>query len=202
VRTVRRGRPLDGSRDECILSATIELLSEQGYDKVTVKDIAERAGAGLGAIYRRWPTKVAVVVAALRAEDDRLPPPRSGDTAEDLTRALMWTFDRMEHRIPGFVSAMQREEELARAVRETLVFPKQREFADILASVFDDPDECVFRAELALGLPLHRLVLGMELPDEHEIRSRLVPVLLGRALEPPAVPAPSSRSGNGGRVVR
>jgi AcrR family transcriptional regulator len=176
---VRRGRPLDASRDDCILAATMELLTERGYDRVTVKSIAERAGAGLGAIYRRWPTKLALVVAALRAEEDVLPAvSRTGDAAEDLSRALIRTVDRMEHRIPGFASSMRREPELADAVRDALVYPRQREFAQILAAVFDDPEECALRAELALGLPLQRLILGIALPDEHDIRTRLVPILL------------------------
>jgi AcrR family transcriptional regulator len=181
-RSARRGRPLDASRDGCILAATSELLAEQGYDQVTVRDIAERAGAGLGAIYRRWPTKVALVVAALRAEDEELPHvPLTGDTAEDLTRALLRTIDQMAHHLPAFVSAMQREPELAAAVRDAIVYPKRREFARILEPTFVDPEECALRAELALGLPLHRLILGLAPPDEHEIRTCLVPVLLARA---------------------
>lgn len=62
----RRGRPRDPSRDEAILNATLDLLSEVPYDDVTVRSIARRAGVGLATIYRRWPTKEGLVLDALR----------------------------------------------------------------------------------------------------------------------------------------
>ena len=39
-----RGRPRDPEMDQAILAATIELLSEVGYVRVTVADVARRGG--------------------------------------------------------------------------------------------------------------------------------------------------------------
>jgi AcrR family transcriptional regulator len=59
------GRPRDARRDEAILAATLALLQEQGYSGLTIEGVADRAGVGRPTIYRRWPSKPALVVAAL-----------------------------------------------------------------------------------------------------------------------------------------
>ena len=80
----RRGRPPQSGREEAILKATVELLGERGFDRFTVQDIANRAGVGLGTIYRRWPTKAEAVMAALRLLDETAEaPPLTGDVESD-----------------------------------------------------------------------------------------------------------------------
>jgi AcrR family transcriptional regulator len=59
------GRPRDTRRDEAILAATLEILREQGYRGLTIEGVAVHAGVGRPTIYRRWPSKPALVVAAL-----------------------------------------------------------------------------------------------------------------------------------------
>jgi len=70
---VRRapGRPRDTRRDEAILSATLEILLDGDYQGLTIEAVAARAGVGRPTIYRRWPSKPALVVAAL-VESSRL----------------------------------------------------------------------------------------------------------------------------------
>jgi AcrR family transcriptional regulator len=53
---------------QAILAATRALVAEEPYEKVTLEAIAARAGVGKQTIYRRWPSKSAVVVAALLEE--------------------------------------------------------------------------------------------------------------------------------------
>jgi AcrR family transcriptional regulator len=60
-----RGRPLDATRDAAILDATANLLSEVGWDRLTMRAVAERAGVSLATIYRRWDTKTELALAAL-----------------------------------------------------------------------------------------------------------------------------------------
>ena len=59
-----RGRPRSHESEKAILDATMELLSELGFRAVTVDAIAARAGASKSTIYRRWPTKENLVIAA------------------------------------------------------------------------------------------------------------------------------------------
>lgn len=56
---------LDRSRDPAILNAALEILSEHGYDATNMNDVAARAGVGKAAIYRRWPSKAALITDAL-----------------------------------------------------------------------------------------------------------------------------------------
>ena len=65
-----RGRKRDTGRTDAILKAAEELLLDIGYDKLRIQDVAERAGSGTGAIYRRWPNKEALVAEAIRNMPD------------------------------------------------------------------------------------------------------------------------------------
>jgi AcrR family transcriptional regulator len=189
----RPGRPLDAARDEAILAATIELLAERGFDRFTVKDIAERAGAGLGAIYRRWPTKRDVVVAAVRLLDKKEPEiALTGDVETDLAACLIAEVHRLGGCsgavLPGLVSAMRDHPDLAKLLRDTAVREHLELFRLILAPLFQDLRERDLRAEMAVALPLYRLLIVGKLPSQHEIREQLVPMVVGRARdegEPP-----------------
>jgi AcrR family transcriptional regulator len=180
----RPGRPLDATLDEAILSATIELLGERGFDRFTVKDIAARAGAGLGAIYRRWPTKRDVVVAAVRRlADDEPELVLSGDAEADLTACLVAEVRHLGGCagavLPGLVSAMRDHPDLAELLRQTAVRERLAHYRQVLAPVFDDPRERDLRAEMAVALVLYRFLIVGKLPGRREIREQLVPAVLG-----------------------
>src|SRR5579864_4819892 len=66
--TPARGRRLSDERTDDILEVVLELLKEVGYDQLRMQDVADRAGAGLATIYRRWPTKQDLVRASLECE--------------------------------------------------------------------------------------------------------------------------------------
>jgi AcrR family transcriptional regulator len=70
----RPGRPRDASRDQAILAATLEILTEKGYAGLTIDGVAIHANVGRPTIYRRWPSKPALVVAAM-VESGRLAMP-------------------------------------------------------------------------------------------------------------------------------
>ena len=73
----RAGRPRDPQIDEAVLDATLALLGEGGYGRLALDQVAKRAGTTKPAIYRRWPTRQQLVLAALAT---RLGPPRAPDT--------------------------------------------------------------------------------------------------------------------------
>ncbi|WP_405152324.1 TetR/AcrR family transcriptional regulator [Paenibacillus sp. FSL K6-0108] len=60
----KRGRPLDLSRNKVILETTLELLAEKGYDSLTIEAVAIQAKVGKGTIYRRWSSKMELVIEA------------------------------------------------------------------------------------------------------------------------------------------
>ena len=61
----RPGRPRDARHDQAILGAALSIRRDQGYQALTIEGVAAAAGVGRPTIYRRWPSKPALVVAAL-----------------------------------------------------------------------------------------------------------------------------------------
>lgn len=61
-----RGRPRQQGHDEAILEATLELAAEAGYTALTIEAVARRAGVSRPSVYRRWPSKPALLMAAIR----------------------------------------------------------------------------------------------------------------------------------------
>jgi AcrR family transcriptional regulator len=61
-----RGRPrVEGERETEILDATLDLLLEVGYDRLTMDGVASRARASKATLYRRWTAKHSLVIDAL-----------------------------------------------------------------------------------------------------------------------------------------
>lgn len=58
------GRPRSEEAHQAILDATLELLVEVGFSALTVEGVASRAGVGKATIYRRWPSKLPLIVEA------------------------------------------------------------------------------------------------------------------------------------------
>jgi hypothetical protein len=68
-----RGRPRREGADEEILDVARTMLAEGGYGALNVDTLAERAGVAKTTVYRRWPSKGALIAALI-------PPP--GDYAD------------------------------------------------------------------------------------------------------------------------
>jgi AcrR family transcriptional regulator len=71
------GRPRDPELEKRLLGAAWALLTSDGYDALTLTKVAARAGAHRTDVYRRWSSKVGLVVDVLA---EHLPPVHPGDT--------------------------------------------------------------------------------------------------------------------------
>lgn len=110
--TRRRGAALE----EAILRAAVEELTEAGYAGLNMDRVARRAGTNKNAIYRRWPSRAALGVAAYRRmAAGGLRPPDTGTLRGD---AL----------------------ELLRQVNCALSSPRSGLLRALLAGVGDDPE--------------------------------------------------------------
>ena len=79
------GRPRSEETKRAILTASYELLLENGFNTVTVEGIAERAGVSKATIYKWWPNKAAVVLDGFfDAAETILQVPDTGSVREDL----------------------------------------------------------------------------------------------------------------------
>jgi AcrR family transcriptional regulator len=80
-----RGRPRDPETDDRITTAAAELLLQRGFDRTTVDDVAARAGVGKATVYRRWPSKEDLAVAAMETlYSAEIPEADTGDIRKDL----------------------------------------------------------------------------------------------------------------------
>lgn len=63
-----RGRPRRQGTDEEILNVARSMLAARGYRDLTIDAIADAAGVAKTTVYRRWPSKGALVAAAIAPE--------------------------------------------------------------------------------------------------------------------------------------
>jgi AcrR family transcriptional regulator len=88
--TARAPKPRLGGRSArvraAVLNAAFAELGEQGYDGFSVEAVAQRSGVHKTTVYRRWPTRDALIMDALDSRSDRhaAPPPDTGSLRGDL----------------------------------------------------------------------------------------------------------------------
>lgn len=116
--TPRPGRPRDPRTDELILSATRELIAEQGYNRVSIDAVARRAGVTRPTVYRRWPSKAHLVHEAVYpAREMSFRPLPHEDFATGVLRfaeAALESFRRPETAgaVPGLLAEYRDQPEL------------------------------------------------------------------------------------------
>ncbi|MFN8624882.1 MAG: TetR/AcrR family transcriptional regulator [Candidatus Binatia bacterium] len=81
----RVGRPRSQKAERAIIDATLDILSERGITELTIESVAARAGVGRPTIYRRWPSKLALVMAAIMTLPE-LRVPETGTVHGDLRK--------------------------------------------------------------------------------------------------------------------
>jgi AcrR family transcriptional regulator len=186
------------------LQAALDGLADRGYDLLTMDEIAARARAGKGAIYRRWPSKAALVVDAVVAWRDQLRPPAPPDTGSlrgDVEAMISSMPDlgpgqgRQVDVLVGLATAASRDPELRAALYGPVLEQPRRALRDVL-------DRAAARGEIPAGRDLSlvpdvvialnvlRFLTG-EPPDRGFIRRVFEEVLL------PLVTAPAPGPGRG-----
>ena len=80
----RPGRPRSEQAEQAIIEATLDVFAEQGFEGVCVELVAARAGVGKATIYRRWPNKEELLLAALGSLKSPYPEPQGDSVREDL----------------------------------------------------------------------------------------------------------------------
>lgn len=78
------GRPRSAQSQQAILQATLELLIEVGYERMSIEAIANRAGVGKTTIYRRYKTKAELVADAIESLREEVVIPDTGNLGSDI----------------------------------------------------------------------------------------------------------------------
>jgi AcrR family transcriptional regulator len=103
----RPGRPRSAEADRAILDAAIAEYGARGLDGLTVDAVAARAGVSKATIYRRYPGKADLVIAAAHAGADAgVPKDDTGDVANDVRSVLAHLQSVMRDALVGAVGRM------------------------------------------------------------------------------------------------
>lgn len=186
---------VEGDRELEILAATLDVLVELGYDRLTMDAVATKAKASKATLYRRWTNKVSLVIDALQHSKGPTEVPDTGSLREDL-RGLMCAEggvgDPQSVAMFGAVlTAIARDAEFGAAFRAQVVGPKIAasqqiwERARARGEIREDADLSLFEPALA-GIVLHRVFLMGEMPDDELITRVIDQILLPAATRVPA----------------
>lgn len=130
------GRPRSAQADEAIVDATIALLTEEGFDRLSMDAVAARAGVGKATIYRRWPSKEALVIDAVARRSDPFPADREGPIRERIVAILEGVLTKSRtgvgRLLPCMVGASVSNPALASHYRTQIIEPRRAHIAEVI----------------------------------------------------------------------
>lgn len=135
--TTRTGRPRSQQADAAIVDATLGLLAEAGFGALSIEAVAARAGVGKATIYRRWPSKNALMVDALACVSEVVEELEGRDLRADLVVLV----DAVRRRagdslagqiLPRLIGEGVDNPELLRCYRARVIAPRRARVADVV----------------------------------------------------------------------
>ncbi|MFC5816638.1 TetR/AcrR family transcriptional regulator [Nonomuraea harbinensis] len=168
----RRGEELAAA----IYRATLDELAESGYAKLTMERVAERARASKASLYRRWPTRVALVMDSVYHSLPALSDvPDTGSLRGDLLTLLRGTADILSgpagEAMRGLLAEALRDEASARTFKENSQGAGRKMMAEIARRAVERGEisgDAVTPLRLDTGQALlrqHFLFQGPPIPD-------------------------------------
>ncbi|MFF8830017.1 TetR/AcrR family transcriptional regulator [Streptomyces sp. NPDC015131] len=187
------GRPRSAEADAAILEATREALVELGWSKLTMGDVAGRAGVAKTTLYRRWASKNELVVDAVAVLFDELELPDLGSLAADIAGVVVQfaaLLERPETKtaLMAVVAESTRDEPLRERIRASIVDRQKRlvvagrQRAQERGELPGSPaspggtDDLIF--DVVAGAVVHRALVSAEPVDPEWVR-RFTALLLG-----------------------
>lgn len=184
----RRGRPRKVETDVVVLAAARRVLLENGYSGFTIEEVSRVSQVAKSSIYRRWPRKVELVLAAVFDPDPPVPA-STGDPIADLFNvagviAVELAAPHARLAIAGVLSELPSSESNWEAVasyfesrRQVLVdfFSKAR----LLVVASGSPVPALVLADALFGLCVYRSATGQPLSKRDT--SALIRTLLAGA---------------------
>ncbi|GAB2952223.1 TetR/AcrR family transcriptional regulator [Streptomyces pseudoechinosporeus] len=192
------GRPRSATADAAILEATREALVELGWSKLTLGDVATRAGVAKTTLYRRWAGKNELVVDAVSELFDELEIPDRGSLAADvegvvLQFAAILTRPEAKSGLMAVLAESTRDDALRARIRTSIVDRQKHLVLEGRARAQQrgelpeetDPEAAARTADLIFdviaGAVVHRTLVSAEPADEEWVRSFTRILLLGLA---------------------
>ncbi|MEV7657142.1 TetR/AcrR family transcriptional regulator [Streptomyces anulatus] len=193
-KATRTGRPRSPAADAAILEATRASLVDLGWSKLTMGDVATRAGVAKTTLYRRWAGKNELVVDAVAVLFDELELPDRGSLAADVQGVVLQfaaLLERPEARtaLMAVVAESTRDDSLRLRIRSAIVdrqkrlvlLGRQRAQARGELRYEDDASTAARNADLIFdviaGAVVHRTLVSAE-PVDSEWASGFTSLLL------------------------
>jgi hypothetical protein len=149
---------VEGDREQQILDATLDVLADVGYDRLTMDAVAAAARASKATLYRRWSTKQALVIDSLCSMKEPHELPHTGSLRGDLVGMFCGmgglTDERQMAVLASVITAIGRDQDFAAAFRDQFIGPK----AEASAVVWERAAE---RGEIAEGVDLDLLMSAL-----------------------------------------
>ncbi|SPM33796.1 TetR family transcriptional regulator [Mycobacterium rhizamassiliense] len=171
------GRPRDNSIDDRVLAVTREVLVEVGWDELSVRLVAARAGVGRSSLNRRWSSKADLVLHAILGETPDMSTLSVTDAAgwiEFIVGGSHELFSRPDVRaaLPGLLIALRENEDLRISLWEEFAGPAVQLFGeDVNATTPDERRRADIdaRASLAMAAGAAWLMTTIAVEDDAEV---------------------------------
>jgi AcrR family transcriptional regulator len=175
------------SRESELLAVTLQLLQEHGYDRLSLEAVATTARASKATLYRRWPTKAELVLAAFVEGTRQVAvDPDTGTLRGDLLQlgeAIRAHVSAHAGTIRAVLVEMSRSADLAQQMQEQFLDQREALMADVLA-------KAVARGEIKAsaitgnlwdvlpGYIIYRAILTGQVPSVEAVRELVDNVLI------------------------
>jgi AcrR family transcriptional regulator len=128
------GRPRSAQAHKAILDAALELLAEEGFQGLSIEDVAARAGVGKTTIYRRWSSKDELVIDAIHEIQVDLTTVDTGNFRNDLVILFkaayqgILTHPLLPQLVLRLISEFQANPEIFQVFLKQLLIPRLQRF--------------------------------------------------------------------------
>jgi AcrR family transcriptional regulator len=178
---------VEGDREQEVLDATIDVLAEVGYDRLTMDAVATRARASKATLYRRWEGKAALVIDAMCRQKGIEESVDTGSLRGDLIASFVRPGGLSDANaigiLGGLITAIARDEEFAAAFRRDFLAAKTMISEEIFARArergeLSDGIDVGLVASVLPGIVIYRLFVLGEPPTEEFITQVIDDIVL------------------------
>lgn len=174
-------------REVELLAVTLRLLQQHGYDRLSVDEVAAESKASKATIYRRWPSKAELVLAAfIEGMRAQLVRPNTGSLREDLLQIGMNALADVRRNTPvmrGLLIEIERNADLTKAFRTKFIDQRKLLLDDVLTAAVErgEIEAAAINEELWDLLPgylVFRSLMPVRSPTVNTVRTLVNDVIM------------------------
>lgn len=182
----RPGRPRDARADAAIIEAAVGVLADKGPGGFTVDEVASRAGCGKATIYRRWPSRAALLLDTAHHLGLESPQVDTGSLRDDMVEMLTTLGTKMRHTpagriLPGIVAEASVHPEmkavLAAFINDRRCRPREMVLRGIERGELPGDTDVELLLDLLGGTVIYRELIACD-PTDRGFNERLVDSVL------------------------